>query len=116
MNWKSMLPHTCPTSVVAHRNNVSNNDDLAELAAIVSVGDVRGLDKFLAPPADALHNFLPKTGNSFADEHHDVKEAKPKSNDSAPSQSFLRRLFALFLNVFYTSSRTIVVVIELAQC
>ena len=35
---------------------------------------------------------------------------------SAPSQSFLRRVFAIFLNVFDTSSRAIVVLIELVHC
>ena len=33
---------------------VSNNDNLAEIVAIVGAGDVRSLDRFLASPADAF--------------------------------------------------------------
>jgi hypothetical protein len=45
-----------------------------------------------------------------------VKEEKAASDDSAPSQRFLRRLLALLLHIFDTGARAIVIVVKLVQC
>ena len=90
---------------------VSNNDDLAELVAIVGVGNVGGLDKFLAPAADAFHTVL----KGVADKCHDVKEEETACHDAAPSQRLLGGLLALLLNVLDTSARAIVVMVELVE-
>ena len=91
---------------------MSNNDDLAELVAIVGAGNVGGLDKFLAPAADAFHAVL----KGVADKCHDVKEEETACHDAASSQRILGGFLALFLNVFDTSARAIVVVVELVEC
>ena len=74
---------------------MSNNDNLAELIAVVGAGNVRGLHKFLASAANGFHAIL----NRIASEGHDVKEKEAARHDAAPSQRLLGGLLALLLNV-----------------
>ena len=88
---------------------MSNNDNLAELIAVVGAGNVRGLDKFIASAANALHAIL----NRIASEGHDVKEKGAARHDAAPSQRLLGGLLALLLDILDAGAGAIVIVVEL---
>jgi len=90
---------------------VANNDNLAELVALVGAGNVGALDKFLAPAADTFHTVL----KGIAHKRHDVEEKEAACHDAAPSQRLLGGLLALLLNVLDASAGAIVVVVELVE-
>ena len=88
-----------------------NNDNLAELVAIVGAGNVGGPDKFLPSAADPFDNVL----KSFTGERHDVEEKEAARHDTAPSQGLLGGLLALLLNILDTGAGAIMVVVELVE-
>ena len=90
---------------------MANNDNLAELVALVGAGNVGALDKFLAPAADTFHTVL----KGIAHKRHDVEEKEAACHDAAPSQRLLGGLLALLLNVLDASAGAIVVVVELVE-